>query len=160
MAHPRLIAAARVFSRQEEKKTLIPAFSRRREKELSKYLRLCEGEQIPISLKHIRVDFMILYEDTEPFLELGQKPRHRHRIEFGQGSEQRRRVREAGNLVGAEPQHVGQCRAQSFVDGFGIAKGHLSSPGLEQAPPSGFGPCALEGEGWRLLIPIRARSII
>src|SRR3546814_15942867 len=51
---------------------------------------LGEVEKIAIGFKYFAVDLVIVDQDAQPVFHFGQHGRDRHRIEFGQRSEERR----------------------------------------------------------------------
>src|SRR5690606_33720684 len=82
-------------------------------------LRRHEADQRAVSLEHFAVDLVILDDDSEAVLDLGQQAGHGHRIELGQVAEQAGVRVEFGSSRGAQAEHVAQDLAQDQV-GFGV----------------------------------------
>ena len=87
-------------------------------------MRRCEPNQRAETFEHIAVDFVVLDQDAEPLLDLGEQAGDRHRIELGQGAEERRIVPECCNPRLGETQNVPQAGADGGVDVAVIVRKH------------------------------------
>ena len=80
-----------------------------------------------VAFEHIRIDLMILDQDPEPFLKLGEKSGDRHRIEFGQRTEQLGRLGEGGDPRLGQAEHVDKDRPERGVDLVLVSLSHARS---------------------------------
>lgn len=75
-----------------------------------------EADQRAEAFQHFAIDLVILDQDAKTFLYFCQQTRDRHRIKFRQRTEQQRLVRERGDTVFADPQHIAQACADGSFD--------------------------------------------
>src|SRR3546814_5867459 len=82
-----------------------------------------------IGFENLAIDLVVVDQDAEPVLHLGEHGRYRHRIEFGQLAEQAAVGGQRRGAVRAEAEDVGKQRAQGGIDGGGgrISHEHIRS---------------------------------